>query len=81
MARHSRYETRVQAVLAWLALVVTLAYCAVKKPSPGRHAQQPVPPIAWPAFDPDWHGADDAWAGSLRSMNQQTVVLRDEVRA
>lgn len=83
--QHSRYyDTWFQAVLAWCALALTLTYCAVKKPKAvGRHAAPPPPepPILWPSFDPDWHGADDAWAGSLRSMNEETLVLRDEVRA
>lgn len=72
--QHSRYDSWVQSVIAWLAYMVTVSYCAVKKPTAGRHALPPAPVMPWP------DGADLAYAEQLRAM-QDTVVMRAEVRA
>lgn len=74
MAQHSRYDSPVQSVIAWLAYWVAVTYCAVRNPKPGRHALPPEPVMPWP------DGADLQYAEQLHSM-QDTVVMRAEVRA
>lgn len=86
MGRHARYyDTRTQAALAWLCLMAVSVWCRLR-PRPARHqpadGMTPVTDLtvvsrSWASW-PD--GADLAYAEELRAM-QDTVVLRDEVRA
>lgn len=89
MARHTRYyDTRTQAALAWLAMHAVFVWCAVFSPSTRHRPGEGRFPVSVfiprrPKRQPsalEWPGADDAWAGTLRSMNAEPVV-RDEARA
>lgn len=72
MAQHTRYyDTRFQAVLAWLALQLVGAWCVLSRRRPVHAAPSVMP---WP------DGADLAYADELHAM-QDTVVMRPEARA
>lgn len=73
MGRHARYyDTRFQAVLAWLALQAVGVWCAVTWRRPVHARREPV--VAWP------DGADLAYAQWLH-MENKTPVVRPEARA
>jgi hypothetical protein len=72
-ARHARYyDTRFQAVLAWLALQLVGAWCVLSRRRSVHARREPVVP--WPT------GADLAYAQWLHAENESPIV-RPEVRA
>lgn len=89
MSKHTRYyDTRTQAVIAWIALHTVAFWCWVVSPNTRHRPAEGRFPVS--LFIPrrpkktlsalEWPGADDAFAAELKVMNEDPAV-RPEVRA